>query len=70
MKKYEYVTVHMGGFFGAEQEEHREIIDQYAAKGYRYVGYIPVRMDMDGKLKDMDLIFEIDCYTADRQDLQ
>ena len=61
MKKYEYVNVHLGGFFGAEQEEHRKIIDEYAARGYRYAGYIPVFIDMDGKPKDMDLIFEIDC---------
>ena len=61
MKKYEYVSVHMGGFFGAEQIEHRKIIDEYAAKGYRYAGCIPVYIDMDGKLKDMDLVFETDC---------
>ena len=61
MKKYEYVKVHFDGIFSAELEEHRNIIDQYAAKGYRYVGYIPVYIDMDGKMKDIDLIFEIDC---------
>ena len=48
-------------FFGAEQEAHRETIDRYAANGYRYVGYVPVCIDMDGKLKDMNLVFEIDC---------
>ena len=61
MKKYEYVKIHMNGFFDSEQEEHRKIIDEYAEKGYRYAGYIPVYIDMDGKLKDLDLIFEIDC---------
>ncbi len=48
----------MGGFFDAESEEHRKVIDEYAANGYRYVGYIPVYIDMNGKLKDLDLIFE------------
>lgn len=61
MRKYEYVTVHMGGIFVAEQEEHRKIIDEYAAKGYRYAGCVPICIDMDGKLKEMDLVFELDC---------
>lgn len=61
MKKYEYARVQMKGFFGAESEEHREIIDRYAAKGYRYAGYIPAYIDMDGKIKELDLIFETDC---------
>ena len=58
MKKYEYVTVYIGKFFGAKSEEHRKIIDEYAAKGYRYVGYIPTVLDDFGKIKDIDLIFE------------
>ncbi|MBQ5676108.1 MAG: DUF4177 domain-containing protein [Lachnospiraceae bacterium] len=60
MKKYEYVTVYIGKFFGAKSEEHRKIIDEYAAKGYRYVGYIPTVLDDFGKIKDIDLIFEQD----------
>ena len=60
MKKYEYVTVYIGKFFGAKSEEHRKIIDEYAAKGYRYVGYIPTGLDDFGKIKDIDLIFEQD----------
>lgn len=60
MKKYEYVQVHVGKFIGAKSEEHRQIIDAYAAKGYRYAGYIPVNMTDYGKIKDMDLIFERD----------
>lgn len=60
MKKYEYVEVHIGKILGARSEEHREIIDAYAAKGYRYVGYIPTNISDNGKIKDMDLIFEKD----------
>ena len=37
------------------------IIDEYAAKGYRYVGYSPTNISDYGKIKDMDLVFEIDC---------
>lgn len=58
IKKYEYVNIHIGKFCGAKSEEHRKIIDQYAAKGYRYVGFIPTNISDYGKIKDMDLIFE------------
>lgn len=61
MKRYEYVNVHIGKFCGAKSEEHRAIIDEYAAKGYRYVGYIPTNISDYGKIRDMDLVFEIDC---------
>lgn len=61
MKKYEYVNIHIGKFVGAKSEEHRSIIDEYAAKGYRYAGYIPTKLDDFGKIKDIDLIFEIEC---------
>ena len=61
MKRYEYVNIHIGKFCGAKSEEHRNIIDAYAAKGYRYVGYIPTDINDYGKIKDMYLIFEIDC---------
>ena len=60
MKKYEYVNVIIGKFIGAKSEEHRQIIDEYASKGYRYVGYIPTDISDYGKIKSMDLIFEID----------
>ena len=55
MKQYEYVSVHIGKLFGAASEEHREIINDYAAKGWRYVGFIPTNMNDYGKLKDIDL---------------
>ena len=60
MKKYEYVNINIDGFFGSGSVEHRNIIDEYAAKGYRYVGYIPTSITPHGKITDMDLIFEID----------
>lgn len=60
MKKYEYVNVHINKFMGAKSEEHRQIIDEYARKGYRYVGFIPTNISDYGKIKKMDLIFEKD----------
>lgn len=60
MKKYEYVSLHIDKFFGASSKEHREIIDKYAKDGYRYVGYIPTVITDHGKIKDMDLIFELE----------
>lgn len=61
MKRYKYVNVHIGKLFSAKSEEHRAIIDEYAEKGYRYVGYIPTNITDYGKIMDMDLVFEIDC---------
>ena len=60
MKKYEYVSLHVGRFIGAKSKDHRQIIEEYARKGYRYVGYIPTNMSDYGKIKDMDLVFEMD----------
>ncbi len=60
MKKYEYVRIHISRFVGSKSEEHRKIIDEYAAKGYRYAGYIPAVINDYGKFKDLDLIFELD----------
>lgn len=60
MKKYEYVNLHIGKLFGAELSEHRRIIDEYASKGYSYIGYIPANISDYGKPKDIDLVFEIE----------
>ena len=60
MKKYEYVKVDIQKFMGSRSENHREIIDEYAAKGYRYAVYIPVEMTGHGQILEMDLVFEIE----------
>ena len=60
MKHYEYVTVYTNRLIGAKSEEHRQIINEYAVKGYRYVGFIPSKMSDYGKIKKIDLVFEID----------
>ena len=62
MKKYEYVSVKMGSFLCSELlGKHREIINGYAEKGYRYAGYIPTKIENGGRIMEIDLIFEIDC---------
>ncbi len=60
MKKYEYVHIEISKFIGARSEDHRLIIDEYAKKGFRYVGFIPTDISDYGKFKELDLIFEID----------
>lgn len=60
MKQYEYVNVSykMKDMVMASVAEHREIIDQYARRGYRYVGMIPTEISATGCTRNMDLIFE------------
>lgn len=60
MKKYEYVEVYIDKIIGSRSDSHREIIDEYAKKGYKYVGFIPVSMSNYGKIRKMDLVFEKD----------
>lgn len=60
MKKYEFVDVKVKGFFSANLEEHREIINEYARKGYRFAGYVPTKSGAYGELKHVDLVFEIE----------
>ena len=61
MFKYEYVTVErkMDVALAAHFTEYREVIDEYAQKGYRYAGYVPTEIHANGKIKEIDLIFEI-----------
>lgn len=61
MKMYEYVNVNINKVFGAKSENHRGIINEYARRGYRYVGFIPTSISDEGRIKAMDLIFELDC---------
>lgn len=68
MKKYEYVNINIDAIFGAGTTEHRQIIDEYAEKGYRYVGYIPTDITSHGKIMAMDLIFEIEQEISDYEE--
>jgi len=59
MFKYEYVTIKVKrGFTSVTISEHRSIIDDYAQKGFRYVGYIPTKESGYGILAEIDLVFE------------
>ena len=60
MYEYKYVPLYTGGGFWLDNREceHREIIDQHAAEGWRYVGYIPAKFTGNGGAKELDLIFE------------
>lgn len=60
MKKYEYVSVKAKNNVvkDAVFSGYRCIIDEYAAKGYRYVGFIPSLIGPSGKIIVMDLVFE------------
>lgn len=60
MLRYEYVSLNNEKLFGAKFTQHRDVIDEYAKKGYRYVGYVPTVINDYGKFKEIDLIFEID----------
>lgn len=63
MKKYEYVTLDTKvGLFSSRSANYREIIDSYASKGYRYVGWLPTKTSnlLSGVPEEIDLIFEID----------
>ncbi len=58
--KYEYVNVKNATFFSAKSFEHREIIDEYAKKGYRFICFIPTNIEAYGRITSFDLVFEKD----------
>lgn len=62
MKKYEFVSITPGskGIVIGEMTEHRKIIEEYAAKGYRFVDHIPTETNANGYPRKFDLVFEID----------
>jgi len=60
MTQYEYVNIKNATFWTAKSFEHREVIDKYAKKGYRYVGFIPTTIEGYGRITSFDLVFEKD----------
>ena len=61
MKHYEFVTItyQLEGMAMASLEGHREIIEEYAAKGYCYAGMVPTEVSAaSGCIRKADLIFE------------
>lgn len=58
MYQYQYVSVTAEGFVATKFKEHRELIDRYAAKGWRYAGWVPAHIGSGGEIVQIDLIFE------------
>lgn len=60
MKKYEYVNIEYSakGVVFSYVEKHREIIDSYAEKGFRYIGFVPTEVGANGCIRKIDLSFE------------
>ncbi len=61
---YEYERI-SSDFFGwgvsgnkYKTEEYKEIINQRASEGWRYVGFIPALQRGTGHIEEMDLVFE------------
>ena len=50
VKKYEYVQIHIGRMDGSKSGEIRQAINDYAAKGFRYAGFVPVRENDRGRI--------------------
>lgn len=61
---YEYATISMTNnvVYQAriEDEQHRKIIDEHAAQGQRFAGYVPTVSGANGKILAFDLVFEVD----------
>ena len=60
MFKYEYIRINSEAIMSSKFTQHRNIIDEFAKKGYRYIGFIPTKSDGYGRHKELDLIFEIE----------
>ena len=58
MYQYKYIPMDTGGGVLSGSREHRELIDKYAAEGWRYVGFLPVSFTGRGGISSVDLVFE------------
>lgn len=57
MMEYKYVPVKFG--HSNSSARHRRIIDEHAADGWRYVGWVPLTKTVFGMdIKTADLVFE------------
>ncbi|GFP76654.1 DUF4177 domain-containing protein [Clostridium fungisolvens] len=56
MYKYIYVEAKTEGLFG--DANHKELIDEYSSKGWRFITAIPTKFDGHGLIKRFDLVFE------------
>ncbi len=62
MKKYEFVNIKLQNnpATNATLTAHREVIAEWAAKGYSYEGFVPTKQGASGKTVEVDLIFSIE----------
>ena len=58
MYEYKYVRLKATGVMVVEFKDRQEIIDRYAAEGWRYAGWIPATLGAYGAIGHIDLIFE------------
>lgn len=60
MKEYKYVELECENHKTSNSvvSGHKEIINEQAKNGYRYIGYIPINMGPSGKILSLELIFE------------
>lgn len=42
----------------AELTSHREVIEEYTSKGFKYFGFVPVKLGPSGKMLALDLVFD------------
>lgn len=56
MYKYLFIECRVGGFFG--RTEHRDIIAENAANGWRFITAIPKSNSGNGRVDWVDLVFE------------
>lgn len=58
----EFVTMDMDNnpAWNAELEGYKPVVEEWAAKGYRYAGFIPVKSGPTGKLLVISLVFQKD----------
>ena len=42
----------------AKAQGHKEIIERNAKEGFKYAGFVPVKMGSSGKMLSIDLIFQ------------
>ena len=59
--EYERIKLDKNDYaMNADMASHREVIDQKAAEGARYVGWFPAKQGPSGKTVEFDLIFEVE----------
>ena len=60
MYEYKYANFYTGGGFFLDDSDaaHRELIDEQAKAGWRFVAAIPTSFTSNGGTKSLDLVFE------------